>query len=234
MIFPTIFDWLETFAFLRGYPAAMIIAVTAVLVVLFLDWRLALLALIGQYLVASLLYFDLLEPHLAMIKLFTGMFVCLILYWTARQVDHGHGTNQLLGGFEQAGRQKFLFDRGVAPGTLTLRAGAATAALVIVALLALAFSFRLPGIPEDLPYINLAALLLLSLGIAGIIAGGSPLPVGMAVLTFLTGLELYFAALDQSTRLLALLAALDFFVALSTAYLTQRHSWAGAAAMQHD
>jgi len=60
-----------------------------------LDWRLALFTLIVQYLAASLLFVDLLDPRLAIIKLFVGMFVCLILYMTARQVDYGRLPNDL-------------------------------------------------------------------------------------------------------------------------------------------
>lgn len=235
MTFPSIFDWLNLFSFWRGYPAAALIAVTAVLIVLFLDWRLSLLALAIQYMAVSLLAFDLLEPHLAIIKLFVGMFVCLILYWTARQVDYGRWPENLFSGVRWRDTQNLLHLGPVAlPRTLALRVLAAALALLLVAALVLLFSFRLPGMPEDLPYINLAALLLMALGVAGIISGGAPLPTGMAVLTFLSGFELYYAALDQSTRTLALLAALNLAAALVIAYWMQRRYMAIAATLRHD
>ena len=234
MNIPTIFDWLEAFSFLRGTPGALLIGVTGVLIVLFLDWRLALFALIGQYLLASLLYFDLLQPHLAMIKLFVGMFVCLILYWTARQVNYGRLPDSGAGGPLFREEARLTLGSLSLPRTLGLRITAVLVALLLVAALVLLFSFRLPGMPEELPYINLAVLFLLSLGVAGMITGGGPLPTGMAVLTFLTGFGLYFAALDQSTRTLALLAALDFVTALVIAYLTQVRYQTAAAAFDHD
>jgi hypothetical protein len=233
MSIPTIFDWLEFFDFLRGYAATGVLLCTGILVVLFLDWRLALFALIIQYLVASLLFFDLLNPQLAFIKLFTGMFVCLILYWTARQVRYAqlHGRQGSEGG-AQPGNPVRIGGLSI-PRNLAERITAVLAALLLVALLEWAFSFRLPGFPEDLPYINLASLLLLALGGAGLIAGRHPFPSAMGVLTFLTGFELYFAALNQSTRLLAVLAALNFAVALAASYLTQRRD-AGLAATLGD
>ena len=108
------------------------------------------------------------------------------------------------------------------------------AALLLVAILEWGFSFYLPGLPEELDYINLAILLLIALGMAGVIASRDPLAGGMSVFTFLTGFELYLAALDQSTRTLAILAALNFIVALIVAYLTQRRYAHAEVALNHD
>ncbi len=232
MSFPTIFDWLEQLAFLRGYPAAWIILVTASLIVLYLDWRLSLFALIIQYLTASLLFFDLLSPQLAIIKLFVGMFVCLILYWTARQVDElraGRPANT-----ETASKLGVQVGGRSVPRDLTMKVIAIGVALLIVAAAEWGFSFYLPGLPADLGYINVAILLLVTLGIAGLVTAGDPLAAGMGVLTFLTGFELYFAAIDQGTRTLAVLAALDFAVALAASYLAQRHYARSLAALNHD
>ncbi len=234
MSIPTIFDWLEYFSFLRGYPATWILLATGILIVLFLDWRLSLFALIVQYLVASLLFFDLLDSQLAIVKLFVGMFVCLILYWTARQVNYGHATTLL------KERRSAFAKTHVQIGALSVsrvlaeRIVAILISLIAVALLVWGFSLHLPGFPENLPYINLAILLLMALGTAGLITGGDPLPAGMSVLTFLTGFELYFAALDQTTRTLAIVAALDFALALIVSYLTQRRYASFTAAISDD
>jgi hypothetical protein len=234
MTFPSIFDWLETFSFLRGYPSAWILLATGVLITLFLDWRLSLFALIVQYLVASLLYFDLLNPQLAIIKLFVGMFVCLILYWTARQVNYGAANGLTRTTYPaRTGRTVQLGPLAV-PRNLAFRAAAAGTAVLLVVILQWGFSFYLPGLPEDLGYINLAILLLITLGMAGVVTSRDPFAGGMSVLTFLTGFELYFAALDQSTRTLALLAALNFTVALVVSYLTQRGFARAATAFNHD
>ena len=230
MSFPTIFDWLETFSVLRGYPATWIILGTGVLIALFLDWRLSLFALIIQYLVASLLYFDLLNPQLAIIKLFVGMFVCLILYWTARQVNYGCST----GSYPPKSKSQVQIGSLSIPRNLAERSAAILVALALVGVLEWGFSFYLPGLPEELGYINLAILLLIALGMAGVITSRDSLPGGMSVLTFLTGFELYFAALDQSTRTLAILAALNFIVSLLVAYLTQRRYAKAVSVVNND
>ena len=234
MSFPTIFDWLEYFSFLRGYPSTWILLGTAVLIALFLDWRLSLFALIVQYLVASLLFFDLLDPQLALIKLFVGMFVCLILYWTTRQVNYGRKGN--LDGLTWPPKSEKKVHLGPISISRTLaeRSAATVVALIVVGILEWGFSFYLPGLPPDLGYINLAILLLLAVGTAGVISGRDPLPIGMSVLTFLTGFELYLAALDQSTRTLALLAALNFIIALIVSYLTQRRYANALRAVKYD
>jgi hypothetical protein len=234
MNFPTIFDWLDYFSFLRGYPATWILLGTGMLIVLFLDWRLSLLALIVQYLVTSLLFFDLLNPQLAFIKLFTGMFVCLILYWTARQITYGRKVN--LSGFTWWSTSINAIHLGSLsmPRVLAERIAGILAALILVGIIVGGFSFSLPGLPTGTGYINLAILLLISLGTAGVITGRAPLPIGMSVLTFLSGFELYLAALDQSTRTLALLAALNFIVALIISYLTQRYYANTLAAVKND
>jgi len=234
MSFPSIFDWLETFSFLRGYPSVWLLLATGTLITLFLDWRLSLFALIVQYLVATLLYFDLLNPQLALIKLFVGMFVCLILYWTARQVDYGRSHGSPGRSYPVKTGRKIQVGPLSMPRNLAERAAAAVIALLLVVILQWGFSLYLPGLPEGMDYINLAILLLITLGMAGVITSRDPLSGGMSVLTFLTGFELYFAAIDQTTRTLGLLAVLNFVVALVVSYLTQRGYARTATALGHD
>ena len=50
MTFPTIFDWLERLDGLRGFTAAYVVLLTAVLVIIIWDWRLALAALAARLL----------------------------------------------------------------------------------------------------------------------------------------------------------------------------------------
>ena len=230
MSIPTIFDWLERFEPLRGYPAVIVILVTAALIALFWDWRLALLALIIQYLAVSLLFADLLDPRLAIIKLFVGMFVCLILYMTARQINYGRIPDDLTA--EETARLKRDSKR-VAVGRWTvsrdfaIRAIATALALLFVFIITQLSTIRLPGVPQELPHINTAILILMSFGLVGLAASHDPIPAGMGLFTFLTGFELYYAALDQSVTMLAVLAALNLALALAIAYLAQvRHaSW---------
>ena len=65
---PTIYEFLAYLNFLRGTPAAILVLLTASLILILPDWRWLLLALILQYLVAGLLFADVLPPHLAFMK----------------------------------------------------------------------------------------------------------------------------------------------------------------------
>ena len=230
MSIPTIFDWLERFEPLRGYPAVIIILVTATFIALFWDWRLALFALIIQYLAATLLFTDLLDPRLAIIKLFVGMFVCLIFYMTARQVNYGQMPDDMTA--KETARLKrdskqYAVGRWTISRDFAIRAIATSLALLFVFIITQLSTIRLPGVPQDLPHITTAILILMSLGLVGLAASRDPIPSGMGLFTFLTGFELYYAALDQSIVMLAAMAALNFAVALAIAYLAQvrRASW---------
>ncbi|MDX1616699.1 MAG: hypothetical protein R3300_20500, partial [Candidatus Promineifilaceae bacterium] len=65
---PTLFDGLEIFAFLRGWPAAYLLALTAGLLFVIRDWRGAVLVLSLQYLLVGLVFVDVLVPRLAFVK----------------------------------------------------------------------------------------------------------------------------------------------------------------------
>ena len=230
MSIPSIFDWLERFEHLRGNPAVFIVLVTAILIALFWDWRLALFALIVQYLVAGLLFTDLLDPRLSIIKILVGMFVCLILYMTARQINYGRAADDFAAeGIEFWGQdsKRYPIGRWNISRDFALRAIMTVLALLFIFSLTQLSTFRLPGIPDELPHINTAVLILIGLGLVGLAASRHPLPAGMGLFTFLTGFELYYAALDQSIAMLVALAALNFAVALAIAYLAQarRASW---------
>ena len=228
MSIPTIFDWLERLDPLRGYPAVIILLVTATLVALFFDWRLALFAMIIQYLTVSLLFADLLDPRLAIIKLLVGMFVCLILYMTARQIDYGRMPDNLTE--EETARLKqentrYAIGSWTISRDLAIRSIATVLTLFLLYFITQISSIRLPGVPEELPYINTAILILMGLGLVGLIASRDPIPAGMGLFTFLAGFELYYATLDQSIAMLAALSGLNLAVALAVAYLAQvRHA----------
>ncbi|MCZ7667666.1 MAG: hypothetical protein M5U34_10825 [Chloroflexi bacterium] len=85
----TIYDWVTRFDSWRGEPAALLIMATAVFILLIPDARLAILGLAVQYLALALLYLDVMEPRLVMVKLLVGWFVCLMLTITGSQVHWG-------------------------------------------------------------------------------------------------------------------------------------------------
>ncbi len=213
--FPTLFDWIERLSFLRGLPAAYIVLLTGLVIAVFWDWRLSLLALMVQYVVTTLLFVDVLEPRLAIVKLFVGLFICLILYFAARQASASQSLEPetIAETDEKAGRPQRT--------TLAFRTFLALA----VALTALALSgragYRLPAVPT---HVNLAIYGLVGMGLLLLALTTRPLTAGMGLLMIMTGFELFYNTLEQSTTTLILLAGANLILALTVSYLAQLSS----------
>lgn len=202
MKFPTIFDWLNQFAPLRGLPAVYALLLLALLVLFVRDWRVSVLALLGQYLLAGLLFVELLEPRLAFVKVLLGLFVCLILYVTGRQVQGAPA------------------EKGTMADTL-FRVFLAALTLLIVVLLSQRPAYWLPGIPAALSFLQLAIYGLLALGLLLMSLAGEPLRAGMGLLMALLGFDLFYSAQETALALLIALAAIHLLLALAIAYLAQ-------------
>jgi hypothetical protein len=223
MNLPTIFDWLARLEFVRGLPAVYLVLVTAVLIVVTWDWRLALSALAGQYLVAGLLFADILDPRLAMVKVLVGLFVCIILTITAGQVNWGHlpvdvtsaETRQL----EPVRRVQLGPFR--VPADVPLRLFLAAVMLLVVLVVAGRPSYHLLAVDQSLDYLNLAVYALVAMGLLGLSLTTDPFQAGIGALMFLTGFELFYGVLAQSGTILAALATVNLVVTVAIAYLTQ-------------
>ncbi|GJM40934.1 MAG: hypothetical protein DHS20C20_12160 [Ardenticatenaceae bacterium] len=227
MVFPTIFDWLERLEGLRGFTAAYAVLVTAVLVIIIWDWRLALAALAAQYFFAGLLFVDLLDPRLAMVKLLAGWFACLILYFTARQVNWGGRPKDVV----PEELSNVVPEKTYQVGPLHIPASLPLRLLLVLLMLWLITSlfqrpdFALPAIGESLSYLSLAILALVVLGLLGLALTGEPLKAGMGVFMFFTGFELFYSAVNQSATMLIVLAGVTLGLALVVSYLVQmRHA----------
>ena len=222
--FPTIFDLLDQAAVLRGLPAAYLLFITTFIIIVARHWQLTLFLLAAQYLVAGLLFVDMLDPRLAVLKVLTGLFVCLILYVTARQVAWGQLPADIsLEEAVQLRRQLQLrFGQFLLPSTTLFRIFLALLTMVVVYTLSQRAVFRLPAVSDP---VNLAVFILLCMGLLGLSLSTEPLRAGLGILTFWLGFELFFASLEQSVAMLAVLAATTLVVALAVAYLIQaRHA----------
>lgn len=222
--FPTIFDLFARFDYLRGQPAANILLVTAVLVVLIWDWRLSVAALAVQYVMAGLLFADILDPRLAIIKVLVGLFICLIIYFTARQVSWGSVPEDVDADEIVAPRPGRQVRLGRFLVTVNFPARILLTAVMggIVYLLATDPTYALPAVAD--PARTLAVYALTGFGLLGLSVTAEPLKAGMGLLMFMTGFELFFNGLEQSVALLAILAAGNLALAIAIAYLTQaRH-----------
>jgi hypothetical protein len=222
---PNIIQFLEFFDFLRGNPAAYLVMLTAGLLLILRDWRWSLLFLAIQYLIVGLLFVEVLMPHLAFIKVLVGLFICLILYITARQVNWGKFPEDVTDEEAIQIRQERFVRLGtlVLPTDTPVRVFLALVASLAAWAIAQRTGLLLPAVPE---HFQLAVLALVGLGLAMLSLTSEPLMAGLGLLTFMTGTELFYSALEQSVAMLGLLGVANLIIALVIAYLTQaRHDY---------
>lgn len=217
---PTLFDWIQRFEFLRGMPAAYLALVAALMVAVVWDWRVSVLALATQYFATSILYLDVLEPRFVIIKLFVGWFVCIMLYFTARQMNW---TGSDAGESRQEDARPSLWRRIFAGlGLLSADLAYRLFLALFVALAAVILSERqglsLPAVTQP---INLAVFALGGLGLVGLATKSEPFMAGAGLLTFMNGFELFYNTLEQSIGTLIFLAAANLILALTISYLAQ-------------
>lgn len=223
MNFPTIFDVLARLEPWRGDSAASVVLITAVFIIVLWDWRLSVLALAVQYFATGLLFTSLLDPRLAIVKVLVGWFVCLILYVTARQVNWGRLPTDVLPTELRRVNQERRVRIGpyLLPTTTPFRFFLGCMMAIVVWTVAEQPNFQLPVLSDSLSHLNLAVYALVLMGLLGLALTLEPLKVGMGVLMFLSGFELFYSALEQSVAILAALATMNLAVVLAIAYLTQ-------------
>lgn len=222
MTLPTLFEWIERFDFLRGMPAAYLLLLAGAVVVVIWDWRVSLLALSLQYLMAGLLFIEILEPRLAIIKVLVGLFVTLMLFFTGRQVgQHYRSPQRSLVDME---RDDSLHSSPVTawltPDRLPFRLLLALLLIVLVLALAGRPGYQLPAVPAA---VNIAVFGLSGLGLLGLSLTTKALPAGMGLLMVMLGFELFYNSLEQSVTMLAMLAIVNLAITLTIAYLAQAH-----------
>lgn len=223
--FPNIIQFLDYFDFLRGNPSAYLLMVTAALILIVRDWRWSLFCLTLQYLLVGFLFADVLPAHLAFMKVVVGLFICLILYITARQVNWGSLPEDVTEDEAvQIRKERFVrFGSLILPTDMPFRVFLALMICLAVWAMAQRSILPLPVVPD---HFQLAVLALAGLGLVTLSLTGEPLMAGLGLLTFLTGAELLYSALEQSVAMLGLLAVANLSVALVIAYLTQaRHAY---------
>jgi hypothetical protein len=206
---PTLVDLLARVSFLAAMPAVAGIFVTASLLVVSRDWRLNVTALIAQYFFVVLLLTRLIRLEVAAVKGLTGWMICMVFYLTERRaslLEQSPAINSV------SSPQRWHWWVISARASFCLLAGL----LVSVAAYTAALRMALPEVPND---ITLACYLLAGLGLLLIGLSENPMQVGLGLLTFLSGFDLFYVALEPSLAVAGLLGAVSFLIALATAYL---------------
>ena len=167
MDFPTIFDLLDRVGLFRGLPGVVVLLLATFLIVAAWDMRLSLPALLSHYLIAGLLFVDVLDPRLAVVYALAGIFVTAILAITAWQVNWGRPPLGLTA--QEAKRlnlpSRRTFGRVSIPNRSLVRLVLAGVVLVLALWLASTPSTLLPVIPDELAYLEPAIAGLMGLGL---------------------------------------------------------------------
>ncbi len=206
-------------------PALINLLVAASALVLFGDWRLRLGALAVQYAAAAILVTQAVVLEVAFAKFVVGCLVVAILVITAAQFNFGRPA----AGQPQAEPDAAPQRRLELPTGFPFRLMATLMFIIAAVYLASQPNMVLPGL-EVAPAINVASYLLMALGLLNLGLSEEPLRAGTGLLTLMTGFELYYATIEPSLAVIALLAAAEFAVALAVSYLTVlEHGGSGEA-----
>jgi len=206
---PTLLDLLARVSFLTAMPAVAGVLITAGILVVSRDWRLNVIAFTAQYFFVVLLLTRLIQLEVATVKGLIGWLICLVFYLTERRVSM---LEQPLAAQDTAPPQRWQRWALSARASFCLLAAIAAAVTAYM----VAMRFPLPEIPTD---ITLACYLLVGLGLLLVGLSEAPMQVGLGLLTFLSGFDLFYVALEPSLAVAGLLGAVSFLIALATAHL---------------
>jgi hypothetical protein len=201
---PSLYEVLDQLEFFTREWAVVGLFVTASLLVLLPDWRLSLLVLLGQYLLAGLVLSRLVLPEIALITVLVGALICPMLYLAARQAGWGADRLILL-----ASAHRQVFPAGLAFRLL---------AMMFVALLAVTLGQKYP-MPRIAPDLGLATYWLILNGLLILILTEEPLKAGQGLLTAIIGFDLLYVPIERSLAMIWLWAVVNLLLGLATSYL---------------
>lgn len=206
---PTLVDLLARVSFLAAMPAVAGLFVTAGILVVSRDWRLNSIAFTIQYFFVVLLLSRLIRLEVAAVKGLIGWLICMVFYLTERRVSTLKPPPAAKDAEVSQRWRRWIIS---AQASFHLLAGI----LISVAAYTAALRIPLPQVPND---ITLACYLLIGLGLLLVGMSDDPMQVGLGLLTFLAGFELFYVALEPSLAIAGLLGAVNFLIALAAAYL---------------
>jgi hypothetical protein len=189
--------------------------VTAACVVLIADWRIALFALLAQYLLSALLLAGLVPLPMALVRVVSGALAAAILYVTFRHAADNY-RRALRDAEDDAARLVIerLYRLQVFVVGLPFRVFAL--ALIAVGIIGIASSMSFLGLPGDILF---SGLWLIAAGVLVAILSRDVLRLGLGILTFTSGFVILETATESSLLLYGLINISDLLLALVIANL---------------
>ncbi|MCX7683292.1 MAG: hypothetical protein N2508_15230 [Anaerolineae bacterium] len=213
---PTLPDLVARLSFLAAIPAVAGILITANILVVSREWRLNIFALIVQYFFVVMLMTRLIRLEVAAIKGLIGWMICMVFYLTERRgADLARAVRTSVEVQPEAGSA-----RSWQRWTMTARTAFYLLAGLLVSVAAYMAALRFP-LPREVipPDISLACYLMVGLGLLVIGLSETPMQVGMGLLTFLAGFDLFYVAVEPSLVVVGLIGAVSFLIALAASFL---------------
>lgn len=197
--------------FLSETTAVVGLTGTSALLVLLYDWRLSLLILLLQYILANVLLIHFIPAEIALFKFIIGAMVCTVLFLSVRRAEAeatAPRSTRWKGGVRVWAHHE-VFSVGLPFRLLTV---------VLLGLVVHTLLQRSPlqGVP---PHLNFAIYWLGLVGLLIMMLSARPWKVGLGLLTFLTAFELYYVTLERGLFVTAMLGVLQMTIVLSLGYL---------------
>ncbi|MDW8068167.1 MAG: hypothetical protein RML46_04575 [Anaerolineae bacterium] len=221
-------EWVQRISHLAAPPALGMMVIALALVLVTHRWVGQVIGMAGMYFVTGVLHTQVIRPEVVLVKLLIGAVVCLALGATGQSAARSLPGNQ-------EGNERRASERGALPPWKRLPGrligwsdDALLRLLALGAALLVAYTgslrFPLPRVPF---LVGLACYLMASAGLFLAGMAEEPLEVGLGLLVFLNGFDLFFGALEPSLVVAGLLGMVQFLVTLAVAYLTLARAGSG-------
>ena len=187
----------------------------AAIVVLVADWRVALYALTGQYVLTTLLLSEIISPSTALLRIISGALAVLILYVTLRRLTQERRNALMqLDGEPPADWVEHLYRPEVFVVGFSFRSIAL--ALVVVGILGIASSMTFLGLSA---YVLFSGVWLIAAGILVAILSRDVLRLGMGILLLTNGFCILESAIEASLFVYGLLIISDLLLSVVISHL---------------
>ncbi len=196
-------------------PALVGLFITAAALTLMTQWRLRFAILGVQYVLAAVLISQAVIWQVAAVKAIVGLLVVVILGLTGQGVVTGRRAARQAAETSNRPRGLEVLRRLEFQTNLPFRVVAVLLGSVATWYLVAESGYALATLPLSL---NLAGFLLIVLGLLGLGLSEEAMNVGIGLLMVLNGFELLYAPVEPSLTVVALLAAVNFGVALAVSY----------------